>query len=113
MIALALALLAPSAPAQAAPPVPCPAIGRPADHWGRFAFSLALPRFRLRATSGLGDCEFDRLDRGRCLLLDPRSFVVTSNGQETWYGLPEHKAAEIEVRNGRMTCAVKPMVRTD
>ncbi|WP_374512892.1 hypothetical protein [Brevundimonas sp.] len=64
-------------------------------------------------TAGVSDCRFERLDRGRCLLLDPRTFVATIDGQDTWYQLPEHRAAEVEVTDGRVTCAMRPMVRTD
>lgn len=113
MIALTLALLAPAADVQAAPPVPCPVISRPTNHWGAFAHSLALPGLRLRVTAGVSDCRFERLDRGRCLLLDPRTFVATVDGQDTWYELPAHRAAEVEVTDGRLTCAAKPMVRMD
>lgn len=113
MIALTLALFAAAAHQPVAPPVPCPVASRLADHWGAFAHRLDLPGFSLRVTAGVSDCRFERLDRGRCLLLDPRTFVATIDGQDTWYQLPAHRAAEIEVTDGRLTCALKRIVRTD
>ncbi len=107
LFALALAALSQS------PGPSCEIISRPVDHWGRFESSFTVGDVSLRVTGGLTDCTFTRAGVGSCLLIDPKTLLVTQDGRETWFAVPEGRGADLHFTRRGVTCTTRPLVRMD
>ena len=111
MIILGLALLAFGS--QTGPENPCPEVGYPQDYWASIRNSVTSGDFTLQTQDGITDCRFTGVETGQCFVYGPARFLVKSNGQETYFSVPDRRGADIQIADGTYTCRLSRVVRTD